>query len=586
MMQTQLGEWEQIWVVDFEFHQPPGYQPSPICLVAKEVRSGREIRLWGDELTSLPSPPYAIGAKSLFVAYYASAELTCHLALGWPMPAKVLDLYAEFRNVANGLEPVCGFGLLGALAWFGLDVLGALEKQVMRDLAIRGGPYSADERRALTDYCASDVDAVCRLLARMSVDIDLPRALLRGWYMAAAAKMEFRGVPMDVEAFTTLRGRWGNIQDRLVAHIDANYRVYEGRTFKRDRFEQWLERACIQWPRLPSGALDLCDDTFREMSKLHTAVAPLRELRHSLSAMRLSDLAVGPDGRNRCLLSAFRARTGRNQPSNSRSIFGPAVWLRFLIRPREGWGLAYLDWAQQEFGIAAALSDDPRMILAYESGDPYLEFAKQAGAAPPDATKKSHATLRERFKACVLAVQYAMGEEALGFRIGQPSVLARELLKLHRATYPRFWRWSDAAVDFAMLHNKLWTVFGWYVHVGPDCNPRFLRNFPMQGNGAEMLRLACCLATERGVAVCAPVHDAILIESPLAELDAAVEVAREAMADASAAVLDGFRLRIDAKVIRSPERFRDGRGTQMWTAVWEIISNLGIRPEAAGLEGR
>src|SRR5262249_59241758 len=40
--------------------------------------------------------------------------------------------------------------------------------------------------------------------------------------------------------------------------------------------------------------------------------------------------------------------------------------------------------------------------------------------------------------------------------------------------------------------------FGWKVHVGPKANARSLANFPMQGNGAEMLRLACCLATERG----------------------------------------------------------------------------------------
>jgi len=58
----------------------------------------------------------------------------------------------------------------------------------------------------------------------------------------------------------------------------------------------------------------------------------------------------------------------------------------------------------------------------------------------------------------------------------------------------------------------LQTVFGWRVYVGPRANPRSLTNFPMQANGAEMLRLACCLATERGVAVCAPVHDALLLE--------------------------------------------------------------------------
>src|SRR3954467_1356146 len=143
--------------------------------------------------------------------------------------------------------------------------------------------------------------------------------------------------------------------------------------------------------------------------------------------MRLSDLAVGRDGRNRTLLSAFRARTSRNQPSNTKFIFGPSVWLQGLIQPPPGYGIAYIDWAQQEFGIAAALSGDPKMLAAYQSGDPYLAFAKQAGAAPADATKASHKAVRDQFKACVLAVQYGMGEEALASRIGQPAIRAREL---------------------------------------------------------------------------------------------------------------------------------------------------------------
>ena len=42
----------------------------------------------------------------------------------------------------------------------------------------------------------------------------------------------------------------------------------------------------------------------------------------------------------------------------------------------------------------------------------------------------------------------------------------------------------------------------------------------MQANGAEMLRIACCLGTERGVRICAPVHDAILIEAPIDEIEA------------------------------------------------------------------
>ena len=52
--------------------------------------------------------------------------------------------------------------------------------------------------------------------------------------------------------------------------------------------------------------------TFRQMAKSYSLVSPYRELRHSLSELRLNDLQVGRDGRNRRVLSAFRSRTGRN----------------------------------------------------------------------------------------------------------------------------------------------------------------------------------------------------------------------------------------------------------------------------------
>ena len=82
-----------------------------------------------------------------------------------------------------------------------------------------------------------------------------------------------------------------------------------------------------------------------------------------------------------------------------------------------------------------------------------------------------------------------------------------------------------------------------------------------------MLRLACCLLTEQGIRVCAPVHDALLIEAPIDTLDATVATTQELMAQASEVVLDGFRLRSDAKVVRYPDRYMDERGKDMWVKV-------------------
>jgi hypothetical protein len=444
----------------------------------------------------------------------------------------------------------------------------------MRDLILRGAPWDLEEKHAILDYCESDVLALKRLLSAMAPGIPLSHALIRGEYMKAAAQIEFTGVPIDTETLALIRQHWDNIQDALIEKIVGHTGIYEGRSFRTDRFAHWLVEKDIPWPILPTGKLDLKDNTFRDMARSYPAIAPIRELRVALSQMRLSDLAVGKDGRNRCLLSAFRARTGRNQPSNNKFIFGPAVWLRGLIKPKPGYGLAYVDWSQQEFGIAAALSDDPLMQEAYRSGDPYLAFAKQAEAVPEGATKQSHKAERDQFKACVLAVQYGMGAESLTQRINQPVIRARDLLRLHKETYRTFWTWSDAAVDHAMLHGKLWTTFGWTIHTGTSPNPRFLRNFLMQANGAEMLRLACINLTKAGIRVCAPIHDAVLIEAPLDLFAEIIRQTQQIMSDASAIVLDGFRLRSDADVFRYPERYADERGGQMWDTVMAILDDV------------
>jgi len=285
-----------------------------------ELRSGRKLRLW-HEFGAMP--PYPTGPDVLFVAYYASAEIGCHLALGWPVPERVLDLFAEYRNQTNGVATGNGASLLGALAHHGLDSIGTVEKEEMRDLILRGGPWSDAERVAILDYCESDVAALAQLLPAMLPRIDLPRALLRGRYMVASARMEGNGVPIDIATLALLKQHWSDIQDQLISEVDRDYGVFEGRTFKADRFAAWLGRNQIPWPSLDSGRLDLSDDTFREMARAYPVLGPVRELRSSLSQMRLSDLAVGQDGRNRTILSAFRARTGRNQSSNTKFIFGP-----------------------------------------------------------------------------------------------------------------------------------------------------------------------------------------------------------------------------------------------------------------------
>jgi DNA polymerase I len=574
-----VDDFREVVLVDFEFVSSSGERPVPLCLAAHELRSGRCFRVWRDEFGS--APPYAAGPDVLFVAYYASAELGCYRSLDWRTPERILDLFVEFRNHTNGLPTPAGANLFGALTFFGLDAAGANDKKEMQE-AIGSGQWEARfTPEEILSYCQNDTRALARLLAVMAPLLDLPRALLRGRYMAACAAMERAGTPVDTETLGRLRDGWTAIQDRLISAIDHDYGVYDGRTFKADRFESYLTRVGIPWERTETGRLSLDDDVFRHAAKTHPQIAPLRELRSALSDMRLNDLVVGSDGRNRTILSAFRSRTGRNQPSNTRYIFGPSVWLRGLIKPPSGCAVAYIDWAQQEFGAGAALSGDPAMQAAYRSGDPYLAFGKQASAIPCNATKATHGPQRELFKQCVLAVQYGMEADALALRIGQPRIAARDLLRAHRETYRTFWRWSDAAVDCAMLTGSLSTVFGWRLHVGENSNPRSIRNYPMQANGSEMMRLAACLGTERGVEICGPIHDAFLIFAPIDQIDHAIAVMRGAMTEASRVVLNGFELGVDVSITRWPARYMDPRGAVMWERVIRLLDGRQAQEAAA-----
>ena len=106
----------------------------------------------------------------------------------------------------------------------------------------------------------------------------------------------------------------------------------------------------------------------------------------------------------------------------------------------------------------------------------------------------------------------------------------------------------------------------------------------MQANGAEMLRLACCLGTERGIEICAPVHDAMLIAAPLSELNEAVAAMCEAMREASRVVLAGFELGTDVKLVKHPDRYEDPRGGVMWERVMRLIENVAPKRQHVAAE--
>jgi hypothetical protein len=723
-MHSLTRRFARLWCVDFEYHQPPGERPTPLCLVAREVLSGLTLQRWlyGEDPGLCPIPNTA---QDLFIAYMASAEIGNYLALGWSVPRHILDLHAEFRALTNGRVPLHGYGLLGAMAAYGLDTIGVDAKDRGRALAIRGGPFTVQEQQDLLAYCAADVDGLVRLLPHMVPALDVSYALLRGAYMAASAAVEARGVPIDTGALARLQVHWSSMRAHVALEVNRRYPVFlpQGQrvldpstaygatvlrtaaaagvdayllagtldllwheelehwqetrqahaaarrqshltpalaarwehagkdasswpglddtaqeladvypaafagtrddpaarvwelvrfplpprplrhaphllrravalcqredlqewdgsplTFSAKRFEQYLVRHRLAWPRLPSGALDLQESTFKDMAKVYRRlIGPIREVRRLLARLREPSLTVGRDGRNRTPLWPFSSKSGRNQPRASEYIFGPATWLRSLIKPGPGRAVAYLDWSQQELGIAAYLSQDPHLQDAYTSGDAYLTFAKMAGAVPQSATRYSHPAIRELYKTIMLGVLYGLSGQGAARRLDLPACDGEELLRHHHRVFPRFWAWSDAVEHHALLHGWLATCFQWPLQVTGETSTRSIRNYLMQANGAEMLRVATGLAVQRGLPVCALIHDAMMVEASMQDIDEVVSETQVAMRDASLAVLPGFPLRTEVKTVCYPNRYQDDRGV----AVWRLVERWMARLEAS-----
>lgn len=575
--------YERILFIDFEYEDGgvAGNNPRVVCLVIRDLKTGIVQRYWRNALLEMTVAPFDIGPDNLVVAYFAPAEIQCFMALGWPTPKNLIDLFPEFRCLTNGQYLAHGKGLVGALLYFGLDGFVPAQKDEMRQLILSGGPWSEAQQTAILDYCQSDVDALEPLFAATleqgpwTVD-RLGQALIRGRFMSAVGMMQFNGIPIDLDVYSKLQKNWLALRSKLIARVDAVFGVYEGGSFKEALFEAYLAKHGIGWPRLVTGRLKLDRDTFSSMSKRHPQIRPLHELRKTLGELRLNALAVGGDGRNRTMLSPFSSKTGRNQPSTSKFVFGPSKWFRGLIKPTEGMALAYLDWGSQEIAIAAALSGDKLLWEAYASGDPYIAFAIQAGLAPESASKASHKVIRDRCKQVVLGTNYGMTAHGVAEAAGIHVLEARDLLQKHRDAYRKFWEWADANKDRGLLGLPLETCFGWQIQATEGIvKANTFLNWPMQAHGAEMMRIACCLAVERGVKLCAPIHDALLVEAPIDQIDAHVATLKQCMADASELVLGQGRVcRVDEEIIRYPDRYMDENGAAMWDQVMEILDEI------------
>ena len=227
------------------------------------------------------------------------------------------------------------------------------------------------------------------------------------------------------------------------------------------------------------------------------------------------------------------------------------------------------------------------MFKCYMRGDTYVGIGEAWGLITPGMAAEEVAAARKLIKAAVLGIQYQMGASKLRRYIKRPRWQAAKFLLLHKDTFWKFWKWSDDFVNSAQLNGDAISGANWDL-IGHHEKEPTLANYPVQSTGAEILRQTCCMVVEAGIRLCAPVHDAIVVECQIGEVDQIVARVKWFMVQATRLVLnDGSMLqvggisgdiRVDHKTYAHPAHFDEGRDNPVWNLITRMREEDGYAP--------
>jgi hypothetical protein len=483
-------------------------------------------------------------------------------------------------------------------------VIDTAHKTKMRDLIISNpDEFTEDERKDIMSYCHGDVKYLQELYKGMLLENNLALTTSNiKWgndeqkkirhkfseYAVRTAIMESLGYPIDVEATENFIKNVPKIIRSCVEDIlsqdlpikpfkwNAKFARYSEcqKELKAFISEHYKDR---KWRRTDKGAISLSLDAFSDHSSsrhefkrdnLIDQMLRYKKLMQHLNGFRpkaptaknkktFKD-SLGSDGRVRPYFGIYGAQSSRSQPSATGFLFLKSAWIRALCQPKKGRVVVGIDFGSQENLLAGLISNDDKMLKAYESGDPYLYFAKLAGAVPWDGTKEEYKKERNLFKSTCLGVSYNMGAGALAQKItddtGEPTTKeqAQELIDKFFEAYTDFAKWNDYNKEKYSQDNPIILPCGWTMWCDNN-NWRSVNNVPIQGMGASIMRKAVALAQDSGLQVIKTLHDALYIECDLDNYEESAILLANCMDDATKYYFEGdlkekANVRLDADV--------------------------------------
>ena len=559
------------------------------------------------------------------------ADLTCLLALGLDIrELKFIDAMTESRMISlthpdyllfeqNLLTTLKGFGIINPCQY---DLAKDL-KESSRDLILLNKVYEEEQWTQICAYALEDVIHLPKLMNKIATvhnDIEdgtvINHMLHRGEFSKATTVLNFKakGYPINVERLSSIYGNADRIRLRMITEINTQYgdkehpiyrfvpdnsKSTQGRwAFNNTEFS-WLiteKLKILDWGRTPSGMLNLQKDYLDEKCGSIPLLLNLNLTRKTLTALSKDNITGRLKGKHiRAEPFIFAQKTGRCSPKPTKGfILNMTPWLRSaLIHPSAGEAFIGIDWSQQEIGIAAVLSGDENLLEVYNSSDAYITLAIMAGAVPPEATKKSHPVIRQNFKAVQLGIGYGKGIKSLAVDIwennrdavsGEEGISreealtkSKEIYDWHKRQFSVYWDWIKQNALEAKLNGYIASEDKWIMYCDRTARTTQIQNFPMQANGAAMLRRAVYHVWQTGVLelVC-PLHDALYIRCQESEAEHHAALLGDCMDKACKDILGNtLTLKRDPADIYTHEKpYYDERGWSLYETIYKELGEV------------
>jgi len=488
-------------------------------------------------------------------------------------------LYAEYLTIHNaemskGEGGKISISLIDACRRYRVAGTSKAIKDDLRALAYTKENHTPEEIKALQNYCLhDDVGMLMRLYTAMRPHIDMLRAPIRGRYMMEIERIRWRGIPIDMPKYRLAEQQAPVVVPKMRRELNRKLgaEIYYCGVFKRKAMFQVMQRNNIPIPIDPkTGKLSVATKLLKTMIDTYPILKNFYEDKRMIDALKNLKLEIGADGRNRFWLNPFGQKAGRNNPSTNRAIFGLPHTMRAFIKPGVGMAIAQVDFGTEEVGIAAFLSGDPQLIAEYQNGDVYRKFAADSlGIQNPTEQQ------RQAYKAVVLGRIYGKGANSLARDLKISRARAAAILDEMRARYPVLEAWLQRVTTKAAHCVPITCTLGWSLTaVGEPGEERTFLNFPMQGNGSELLRLVIIRASHLPIIGCA--HDSFMVEAPIDQIEAIVADLQAIMRQASRDLF-GFELRADSKstdIVCYPGRFIDKREREDEMQHWNWLMQL------------